>query len=122
MDKPKLDEIKDGRGVLVEVLRVGACGTDREINNGEYGVAPKGFDFLVLGHENFGRVVEIGRKRQRITRKAILSSPRFAVRAVRAFTTKSASRILRPTTNITSAEFPEFTAIWRNFTSKAQIF
>ncbi|MBA3601045.1 MAG: alcohol dehydrogenase catalytic domain-containing protein, partial [Acidobacteria bacterium] len=60
MDKPKVSEIKDGRGVLVEVLRVGACGTDREINNGEYGVAPKGFDFLVLGHENFGRVVETG--------------------------------------------------------------
>ena len=60
MDKPKLDEVKDGRGVLVEVLRVGACGTDREINNGEYGVAPRGYDFLVLGHENFGRVVETG--------------------------------------------------------------
>src|SRR5215210_1209239 len=60
MDKPKVDEIKDGRGVLVEVLRVGACGTDREINNAEYGIAPKGFDFLVLGHENFGRVVETG--------------------------------------------------------------
>ncbi len=60
MEKPKLSEIKDGRGVLVEVLRVGACGTDREINEGEYGVAPKGFDFLVLGHENFGRVVETG--------------------------------------------------------------
>ncbi len=60
MDKPKVDEIKDGRGVLVEVLRVGACGTDREINNAEYGVAPKGFEFLVLGHENFGRVVEVG--------------------------------------------------------------
>lgn len=60
MEKPKLDEIKNGRGVLVEVLRVGACGTDREINNAEYGVAPEGFEFLVLGHENFGRVVEIG--------------------------------------------------------------
>jgi threonine dehydrogenase-like Zn-dependent dehydrogenase len=60
MDKPDLSEFKDGRGVLVEVLRVGACGTDREINNGEYGVAPRGFDFLVLGHENFGRVVETG--------------------------------------------------------------
>jgi glucose 1-dehydrogenase len=60
MDKPKLNEIKDGRGVLVEVLRVGACGTDREINNAEYGVAPQGFEFLVLGHENFGRVAEIG--------------------------------------------------------------
>ncbi len=60
MDKPKIDEIKNGRGVLVEVLKVGACGTDREINNGEYGVAPEGSDFLVLGHENFGRVVETG--------------------------------------------------------------
>ena len=60
MDKPNFADIKSGRGVLVEVLRVGACGTDREINNGEYGVAPAGFDFLVLGHENFGRVVEIG--------------------------------------------------------------
>ncbi len=62
MEKPKIDEFKDGRGVLVEVLRVGACGTDREINNAEYGVAPKGFDFLILGHENFGRVVEVGEK------------------------------------------------------------
>ncbi len=60
MDEPKLSEIKDGRGVSVEVLRIGACGTDREINNGEYGVAPRGFDFLVLGHENFGRVREVG--------------------------------------------------------------
>lgn len=61
MDKPKIDEIPGERGVLVEVLRVGACGTDREINNAEYGIAPKGFDFLVLGHENFGRVVETGK-------------------------------------------------------------
>ncbi|MGI8787970.1 MAG: glucose 1-dehydrogenase [Pyrinomonadaceae bacterium] len=59
-DKPKIEDIKDGRGVLVEVLRVGACGTDREIAHGEYGVAPRGFDFLILGHENFGRVVEVG--------------------------------------------------------------
>lgn len=60
MNTPSIADIADGRGVLVQVLRVGACGTDREINNGEYGVAPMGFDFLVLGHENFGRVVEVG--------------------------------------------------------------
>ena len=60
IDKPSISEIKNGRGVLVEVLRAGACGTDREINNGEYGVAPDGSDFLILGHENFGRVVETG--------------------------------------------------------------
>jgi len=62
MDKPELVEIAGGRGVLVEVLSIGACGTDREINNAEYGVAPKGYDFLVLGHENLGRVVEVGDK------------------------------------------------------------
>ncbi|MGI9055816.1 MAG: glucose 1-dehydrogenase [Pyrinomonadaceae bacterium] len=60
MEKPKTDEIKGGRGVLVEVLHVGACGTDREINNAEYGIAPEGCEFLVLGHENFGRVIETG--------------------------------------------------------------
>jgi glucose 1-dehydrogenase len=60
MEKPSTGDIKNGRGVLVEVLRVGACGTDREINNAEYGIAPDGSDFLILGHENFGRVVETG--------------------------------------------------------------
>lgn len=60
MEKPGISDIPDGRGVLVEVLRAGACGTDREINNGEYGASPEGFDFLVLGHENLGRVVEVG--------------------------------------------------------------
>src|SRR5690606_39897724 len=60
VEKPKIGDIPGGRGVLVEVLRVGACGTDREINNGEYGIAPPGSDILILGHENFGRVVEIG--------------------------------------------------------------
>lgn len=60
VDKPNIAEIKDGRGVLVELVSVGACGTDREINNGEYGTAPAGSDHLILGHENLGRIVEIG--------------------------------------------------------------
>lgn len=60
MDKPSVSDIRGGRGVLVEVVRAGACGTDREINNAEYGIAPEGCGFLVLGHENFGRVVEVG--------------------------------------------------------------
>ena len=60
VEKPRVTDIKEGRGVLVEVLTAGACGTDREINNAEYGIAPGGSDFLILGHENFGRVVEVG--------------------------------------------------------------
>jgi glucose 1-dehydrogenase len=58
--KPALDEIPNGRGVLVEVLRVGVDGTDKEINAAEYGDAPEGHDFLITGHESLGRVVEVG--------------------------------------------------------------
>jgi threonine dehydrogenase-like Zn-dependent dehydrogenase len=60
MPKPTLDEIPGGRGVLVKVLRVGVDGTDKEINAAEYGAAPPGYDFLVTGHESFGRVEAVG--------------------------------------------------------------
>ncbi|MGB7203389.1 MAG: glucose 1-dehydrogenase [Pyrinomonadaceae bacterium] len=60
MPKPSIDEIADGRGVLVKVLRVGVDGTDKEINNAEYGAPPPGDDFLVIGHEGFGVVEETG--------------------------------------------------------------
>jgi threonine dehydrogenase-like Zn-dependent dehydrogenase len=60
MPKPSIDEIADGRGVLVKVLRVGVDGTDKEINNAEYGAPPPGSDFLVIGHEGFGVVEEVG--------------------------------------------------------------
>lgn len=60
LPEPRLDEISGGRGVLVRVLRVGLDGTDREINAGEYGVAPPGDGFLVLGHESIGIVEEVG--------------------------------------------------------------
>jgi threonine dehydrogenase-like Zn-dependent dehydrogenase len=57
---PTIQEIPNGRGVLVRVLRVGVDGTDKEINAAEYGGAPDGFDFLTIGHESFGMVVEVG--------------------------------------------------------------
>src|SRR5918995_1554067 len=57
---PSVDDVPDGRGVLVEVLRVGVDGTYKEINDAEYGAAPEGCDFLVTGHESFGRVLEVG--------------------------------------------------------------
>jgi threonine dehydrogenase-like Zn-dependent dehydrogenase len=60
MPKPSIDEIVGGRGVLVKVLRVGVDGTDKEINNADYGAAPEGFDFLVIGHEGFGVVEQVG--------------------------------------------------------------
>ena len=57
---PTLNEIPNGRGVLVRVLRCGVDGTDKEINAAEYGAAPNGYDFLTIGHENFGRVEAVG--------------------------------------------------------------
>ena len=58
--KPRVEEVPDGRGVLVKVLRVGVDGTDKEINAAEYGAAPPGNDYLILGHESFGRVEAVG--------------------------------------------------------------
>lgn len=60
LPEPSVSDIINGRGVVVEVLRVGVDGTDKEINAAEYGQAPPGYDFLVIGHECFGRVVEVG--------------------------------------------------------------
>lgn len=58
--KPSVLDIPNGRGVLVKVLRVGVDGTDKEINAAEYGQAPPGSDFLIIGHESFGRVEAVG--------------------------------------------------------------
>lgn len=60
MPNPKVSDVPGGRGVLVRVLRVGVDGTDKEINAAEYGQAPEGFDFLVVGHESFGQVEAVG--------------------------------------------------------------
>jgi threonine dehydrogenase-like Zn-dependent dehydrogenase len=58
--RPRVDDVPDGPGVLVDVIRVGVDGTDREIIEALFGTAPDGDDFLVIGHESFGRVAEIG--------------------------------------------------------------
>ena len=58
--KPSVTDIPDGKGVLVRVLKVGVDATDREINDALYGNAPPGSDYLVLGHESFGVVEQVG--------------------------------------------------------------
>ncbi len=60
LPKPSIQTISDGKGILVRVLKVGVDATDREINEAKYGNAPPGFNFLVLGHESFGVVEEVG--------------------------------------------------------------
>jgi threonine dehydrogenase-like Zn-dependent dehydrogenase len=46
--------------VKVKVLEVGVCGTDREEVTGGRADAPDGKRQLVIGHEMFGEVVEVG--------------------------------------------------------------
>src|ERR1041384_7325521 len=46
--------------VRIRTLEVGGCGTDREICHFDYGTPPNGSDYLVLGHEALGEVVEVG--------------------------------------------------------------
>lgn len=44
----------------IRTLEVGVCGTDKEICAFEYGSPPPGYDYLVIGHEALGEVVEVG--------------------------------------------------------------
>jgi threonine dehydrogenase-like Zn-dependent dehydrogenase len=52
--------------ILLQVLRVGICGTDREEAAGGRALAPKGQKDLVIGHEMFGRVVSVGTNVSRV--------------------------------------------------------
>ena len=46
--------------VLLRMLDVGLCGTDKEIAAFEYGTPPPGDDYLVIGHEALAEVVATG--------------------------------------------------------------
>lgn len=48
--------VPDRHEVLVRVMQVGIDGTDMEINEGLYGEAPPGSDYLIMGHESLGVV------------------------------------------------------------------
>lgn len=53
-------EIESPTHVKIKMLEVGVCGTDREIAAFDYGTPPEGDEYLVIGHESLGEVVEIG--------------------------------------------------------------
>src|SRR5690242_2121535 len=46
--------------IKLRLLEIGICGTDKEICSFAYGAPPAGSDFLVIGHEALGEVVEVG--------------------------------------------------------------
>jgi threonine dehydrogenase-like Zn-dependent dehydrogenase len=52
--------LRSSTEVRVRTLEVGVCGTDKEIINFSYGTPPEREDFLIVGHEALGEVVEVG--------------------------------------------------------------
>src|SRR5215510_11763636 len=46
--------------VKLRMLEVGICGTDKEICSFQYGAPPAGSEYLIIGHESLGQVVEVG--------------------------------------------------------------
>lgn len=56
MDAPQPNPT--GSQALLKVRKIGIDGTDLEINQGAYGEAPMGSDFLICGHECLATVVD----------------------------------------------------------------
>ncbi len=52
--------IKRPEQVILRVLEVGVCGTDRELARGNTGAPPPGHEHLIIGHEMLAEVVEVG--------------------------------------------------------------
>lgn len=52
--------IESATQAKIKMLNVGICGTDKEIVSFQYGTPPDGSDYLVIGHESLGEVIEIG--------------------------------------------------------------
>lgn len=46
--------------VKLRTLEVGVCGTDKKITSFQFGAPPAGYEYLVIGHEILGEVVEVG--------------------------------------------------------------
>jgi threonine dehydrogenase-like Zn-dependent dehydrogenase len=52
--------------VMLRMLDIGICGTDKEICSFEYGTPPPGDDHLVIGHESVAEVVGVGSAVERL--------------------------------------------------------
>ena len=59
-------QVEGATQVKIRMLEVGICGTDKEICSFAFGEPPKGEEYLILGHESLGEVVEVGKDVKRI--------------------------------------------------------
>lgn len=53
-------ELLTSTQVKIQILEVGICGTDREEAMGGRADAPPESPYLIIGHEMFGKVVDVG--------------------------------------------------------------
>jgi glucose 1-dehydrogenase len=65
IDHPE-PELSKPTDVKLRMIDVGVCGTDKEICAFEYGTPPEDSEYLVLGHESLGEVVEVGSEASRV--------------------------------------------------------
>jgi threonine dehydrogenase-like Zn-dependent dehydrogenase len=59
IDAPE-PRLQSSTQVKVRTLEVGVCGTDKDIAQFTYGTPPAGSEYLIVGHECLGEVVEVG--------------------------------------------------------------
>lgn len=74
IDYPKLEDPhgrKIEHGVIIKLVSTNICGSDQHIYHGRF-EAPKG---MVMGHENTGEVVEVGRDVELIKKGDLVSVP-----------------------------------------------
>jgi threonine dehydrogenase-like Zn-dependent dehydrogenase len=62
----RVPKISSPNQVKLRMLEAGVCGTDKEICAFQYGTPPAGDDYLVIGHESLGEVVEVGSEVTRV--------------------------------------------------------
>ena len=62
-DAPRISEPDQ---VMLRMLDIGVCGTDKEICSFEYGTPPDGDEHLVIGHESVAEVVSVGSAVERL--------------------------------------------------------
>ena len=85
--------------VMLRMLDIGICGTDREICSFEYGTPPRGFDYLVIGHEALAEVVEVGSAVNRL-KPGTWSCQRYAAPVL----IRSAALVVQDTRTIATPE------------------
>lgn len=59
-------QISQPTDVLLRILEVGICGTDRHICSSYFGTPPPNSDYLILGHEAIAEVIAVGSQVQRL--------------------------------------------------------